>query len=328
MMRLSPMGWLTLRVVLSAALLWLAFRGIEWPALIASSQQVQPRWLMVAMGLALLSNTLAAGRWGWIMRQAGLWQPWGRYVALYFAGGLINQGVPSTLGGDTYRAVQGSRGAHRETGPSVRYGLLAVLLDRAMGLLGNVALGAIGLIVGGSVIASWLPGFGGVILTLLIGGLLLAGALFHRAWLQPWLGRALRLARLPEGLPAIASVVRWPVNIIQLVVSLAVHFLTMATFGACLLAYGIDVPLQALLIGLPALGLLLMLPISISGWGLRETTLSAVLLLWQVPTSATVLASVTYGLVVVVVYLPATWVLLSSKKTPAEAVSATKIRAR
>lgn len=324
---LSPRAWLIIRLGLSGGLLWLAFRGIDWPALVASSQQVKPRWLGLALCLVLVSNTLAACRWGWIMRQAGLHQPWQRYIGLYFAGGLINQGVPSTLGGDTYRAVQGSRGGVKD-GPSVRYGLLAVLLDRGMGLLGNVALGALGLVMGGAVMANWLPDLGALILVLLVGALLLAGALFNQPWLQRLLARGLKLARLPAGMPAIGSVLRWPVNLAQLLVSLTVHFLTMATFGACLLAYGVEVPLQALMIGLPALGLLLMLPISISGWGLRETTLSAVLLLWNVPNSATVLSSVTYGLIVLLGYLPATWILVKSKKTAADTVATTKIGTR
>jgi hypothetical protein len=58
------------------------------------------------------------------------------------------------------------------------------------------------------------------------------------------------------------------------------------------------------MIGLPALGLLMMLPISISGWGLREATLSAVLTLWGVDAGVTVLASICFGLVTVATYLP------------------------
>jgi len=58
------------------------------------------------------------------------------------------------------------------------------------------------------------------------------------------------------------------------------------------------------MVGLPALAILMILPISISGWGLRETTLSAVLALWGVPSGITVLASVSFGVIGLVICLP------------------------
>ena len=39
------------------------------------------------------------------MRSVGFQGSLKSYIALYFAGGLINQGLPSTLGGDSYRAI-------------------------------------------------------------------------------------------------------------------------------------------------------------------------------------------------------------------------------
>jgi hypothetical protein len=79
------------------------------------------------------------------------------------------------------------------------------------------------------------------------------------------------------------------------------------------MAYGVDAPIEALMIGLPALSLLLMLPISISGWGLREATLSSVLALWGVSPSMTVLASISYGAITVLSVLPGAYFLLKRK---------------
>ena len=84
-------------------------------------------------------------------------------------------------------------------------------------------------------------------------------------------------------------------------------------FGFCLRAYGAEAPISSLMIGLPALSLLLMLPISISGWGLREATLSSVLALWGVSPSLTVLASISYGALTVISVLPGAYFLLKRK---------------
>jgi hypothetical protein len=68
------------------------------------------------------------------------------------------------------------------------------------------------------------------------------------------------------------------------------------------------------MVGLPALGLLMMLPISISGWGLREATLSTTLVLWGVDSGITVLASVSFGIVTLVTYLPGAISLLERRR--------------
>jgi uncharacterized protein (TIRG00374 family) len=314
MIRLTPKAWFAIRLFFSFALLWLAFRHIDWSVLWADSQNLQPLWLLVALLLILMANLLASGRWGFIMQRTGLSNSWHRYIALYFAGGLINQGLPSTLGGDSYRAIQGSRQQTIGASPAIRYSVFAVFLDRGMGFLGNSLLGAIGLIVAGATISAWAQPAGTLILIVLLGGFLTAGFLMKVPRLLQFVQKMLNTARLPLGMNGLKNVLGWPINLAQLANSLAVHLLTLATCAACLRAYGVIVPFEALLVGIPALGLLMMLPISISGWGLRETTLAAVLSLWGIPVSTTLLASITFGLVTLLAYLPATWVLL--KKRP------------
>jgi uncharacterized membrane protein YbhN (UPF0104 family) len=102
-------------------------------------------------------------------------------------------------------------------------------------------------------------------------------------------------------------------NIAQAAFAIGIHALTILTLLFCLKAYGVDAPIEALMIGLPALSLLLMLPISISGWGLREATLSSVLALWGVSPSMTVLASISYGAITVLSVLPGAYFLLKRK---------------
>ncbi len=313
MNRFTPLAWFVIRLMLSITLLWLAFRHIDWSALWAASQNVTLIWIVLALFLILVANLLAAGRWGFIMQRTGLSNRWHQYVALYFAGGLINQGLPSTLGGDSYRALQGSRHQIVGSSPAIRYGVFAVFLDRGMGLLGNTLLGTLGLIMAGATFSPWAHAVGIILFSSLIGGVLTVGFLFKLPIFLRFVQKILNATRLPFGMQGLKSVLGWPINMAQIITSLLIHLLTLATFGVCLQAYGVTVPFEALLIGIPALGFLMMLPISISGWGLRETTLSAMLALWGIPVSVTLLASITYGLIVLLVYLPGTWVLLKKK---------------
>ena len=326
-------SWPTIRILLSVALLWKATSGIDWYALLESDIQMQPWWFLAA-ALMMLSAFICGGlRWGFLMRKVGFQGSLTDFVALYLAGGLINQGLPSTLGGDSYRAItathlnsSGKLTEEKELDeelhhsvylvhatPKLRLSFSMVLVDRLLGLAGNNLLGGIGLILGGATLAAW-----GTDLGYAITGIMILAGLFIAAILA-WgpscnlLQKLLDRLKMNRALPGIKLAFSWPMNIAQAAFAIGIHALTILTLLFCLKAYGVDAPIEALMIGLPALSLLLMLPISISGWGLREATLSSVLALWGVSPSMTVLASISYGAITVLSVLPGAYFLLKRK---------------
>ena len=326
-------AWPTIRILLSLALLWKATSGIDWHTLLDSEINMQPKWFLAA-GLAITLAFICGGlRWGFLMRKVGFQGSVVDYVALYFAGGLINQGLPSTLGGDSYRAITASHlnrgGKYSETKeldaelhhavdlghapPKLRLSFSMVLVDRLLGLAGNNLLGGIGLILGGATLAAWGVGLGyAVTATMIFSGLMIAVIL---AWTpaRNFLQKTLDRLQLNHALPGIRLAFSWPMNMAQAGFAIFIHLLTILALGFCLKAYGANAPIEGLMIGLPALSLLLMLPISISGWGLREATLSSVLALWGVNPSLTVLASMSYGALTVLCVLPGAYILLKRK---------------
>ena len=326
-------AWPTIRILLSLALLWKATSGIDWHALLDSEIQMQPWWFLAA-GLMMLSAFICGGlRWGFLMRKVGFQGSLINFVALYFAGGLINQGLPSTLGGDSYRAITAthltSSGNLSDTKeldeelhhavdighatPKLRLSFSMTLVDRLLGLAGNNLLGGIGLIVGGVTLAAWGQDLGYAVLSImLLAGLIIA---FVLAWTpsRQLLQKLLDRLQMNNAMPGIKLAFAWPTNIAQAFLAVGIHCLTILTLLFCMKAYGVDAPIEGLMIGLPALSLLLMLPISISGWGLREATLSSVLALWGVNPSLTVLASISYGAITVLSVLPGAYFLLKRK---------------
>lgn len=317
MIRHSSMK-LLIRLGFSLLLLALVTYNIDWQEIDYSGRDLTPGWLAMAILCVLASNGVAAVRWGWMMRQSGLPQTWSRFIGLYFAGGLINQGLPSTIGGDAYRGLQASRDHRIEGSSAVPYGFLVVLLDRGMGLLGNLSLGALGLFLGGGLIAAWLTGAGLAFLAVVILFIVFTSWLLRQPRPLHWAQALLIKTRLPHGLSMLRAVLSWPSIAVHWALSVLVHLLTMASFMSCLLAYGVSAPIEAVMIGLSALGLLLILPVSMSGWGLREATLSSVLAIWGIPLGLTVMASVTFGLAVALCHLPALLVLMRSRPTLAE----------
>jgi uncharacterized membrane protein YbhN (UPF0104 family) len=294
---------------------------------------MEPAWL-IAAALAICCAFICGGlRWGFIMRSAGFEGSLKSYIALYFAGGLINQGLPSTLGGDSYRAITATHftnddklSAAKELDeelhhsvdlghatPKLRLSFAMTLVDRLLGLAGNNLLGGIGLILGGATLATWGQDLGyAVIGVMLSAGIIIA---FILAWTKTGqlLQKILDRLQMNNAMPGIQLAFSWPINIAQALFGIGIHSCTILAFSFCLRAYGAEAPISSLMIGLPALSLLLMLPISISGWGLREATLSSVLALWGVNPSLTVLASISYGAITVLSVLPGAYFLLKRK---------------
>ncbi len=332
--------WPYIRIVLSVVLLWLAVRNVDWQALTSAEMDIEPVWLVLALLSLTLAALLAALRWGWLMRSVGLYRPWSDYIGLYFSAGLINQGLPSTIGGDSYRAIEGSRlhnvqatnlpdlseELHQQIDvarapPRLRLGFLTVAMDRGLGLLGNNILGALGLVIAGLIIAPWGRSLGWLVLFATVGGVCIASVLLAFAPSRQLLARLLSRLGMPAAMAGLTAALGWPHALVQLAVSVLVHVLTVASLGLCMRAYGTAVPFDALMVGLPTLSLLMVLPISISGWGLRETTLTAILALWAVPPTVTVLGSVSYGLITLLIYVPGAFLLLKRRTRGRSAAS-------
>ncbi len=326
-------AWPTIRILLSVALLWKATSGIDWHALLDSEIQMQPWWFLAA-GLTMVAAFICGGlRWGLLMRKVGFQASLKNYIALYFAGGLINQGLPSTIGGDSYRAITATHldsagnlitekkldeELHHSVDlehatPKLRLSFSMVLVDRLLGLAGNNLLGGIGLILGGATLATWGKDLGYAVTGIMIfAGLLISIILAWRPACN-LLQKLLDRLQMHHALPGVKLAFSWPMNVAQAAFAIGIHFLTILSLLFCLKAYGVNAPIEGLMIGLPALSLLLMLPISISGWGLREATLSSVLALWGINPSITVLASISYGAITVISVLPGAYFLLKRK---------------
>lgn len=300
-----------LRLLFTVGLLaWLGLR-LDWSALRHWSGHASA-WLLGALALVAAGNVVAGWRWALLMR-AGDFRV-GRFAAVrwYIAGGLLNQGLPSVVGGDAYRvwaAVESElqhAGAHLRAARVRAAGLIAVL-DRGVGLYGSMILAAAGMSVAGAALAPWAPRAGLLGLGALIAGWALAGLLARRFAA----GRGLRAALRATLSPGIVAM------------SVAVYVLNAAAMAMCLRAAGAAggawAPALAML--LPALGLLVMLPFSVAGWGVRETALSAALLLWGVPAATTVAASLAFGLVTLASLLPGAATLIASPLSAAEAPS-------
>jgi uncharacterized protein (TIRG00374 family) len=283
------------RLAVSAALIAWVLRSVDWPRVgeVAASASVP------LIALAFLSYFVgyiaSVTRWRVLLTAQGVRLSFGYLYCSFMIGMFFNQLLPSTIGGDLARYRYTAAG-----GRSAAFS--AVVLDRVFGTVALVIFAAIGLAFAdsGTVLPAQVPQ--AVALLLAIGLAILAAAFVApRAVLRPltswWPAAArARLAPVLEAFEAFGG--RHDVLLIALCSSLALQAVVITHYYLVGLALGLDVPLVAFAFIAPVATVVMALPISINGIGVREGVLGYLLGLYGVDVSTSlVFAWVLYALV-------------------------------
>ena len=317
MMRQRPWPKLLLRWAATLIILVLVLRFVDLSGLIARLRSISPSLIALALAVSIFQVVLSAWRWRYTAGRLGVSVPMTFAVREYHLATFLNQVLPGGVMGDVNRAWRHSR-AQGQRAPE-RSGQLsavhAVVLERLSGqlvlfpvvLLAVVALWSAGAFSGQRVAAQlslnpvyWL------LPPLLVGvGIWLLWVSGRLASLRRYLGRL--------GADLRRAFAGWRNGSVQLFTSLAVLGTYLTVF--VLLAFGMGLAADASSLFLTAaLCLLLLLamvvPITVSGWGVRE---GAAALLWPavgLPAEQGVAISIGYGALIFLASWPGALVLL------------------
>jgi glycosyltransferase 2 family protein len=266
---------LLVRIVLSAAMLAVLFwrvPDVQLSELVPDWRPAAALWALAAIALTGASVVLSAVRWEQVLHALEIPAPLRRLVSHYFAGQFVSNVLPTTIGGDLLRVARLSR----ENG-APEPSFASVVIERLTGWLVLPVMSMIGLAINRGLFRN--HSAAGVAVTIdavaLIGLLLLLGLaanerLFgrfagHGGWLR-FLGAVhLGVVHLRQHRADAASV---------LLAGFAFQgTLTVAAFCAARVI-GIDeAGLTAMLAFIPVVLMLQVLPIGISGLGIREAAL-------------------------------------------------------
>ncbi|MEI4260256.1 lysylphosphatidylglycerol synthase transmembrane domain-containing protein [Roseovarius sp. D0-M9] len=301
-------NWVTPGVIraaqfaLAALLLALLWRTLDGQEAARSLASAEPAWLAAALGALTLQTGLSALRWRMTAAQLGIGLSRGEALREYYLGQALNLSLPGGMIGDAGRALR-ARG---------QAGLMAsgqaVVFERLAGQGGLYLVTA-----------------GAFVLTLAVPG----GVEWPR-WLIPPLalfllaGLALPvclygLARAPGRLGAAAAtfwrdmhraLLAREVLLRQIGLSLATTLCNLAAFAFCAMAVGHGLPLAAVLAFVPLILMAMLIPLTVSGWGLREGAAAALFPLAGGVASGGLAASVAFGLVMIVATLPGLYFVL------------------
>ena len=259
---------LAARILVSAALLYFAFRGINFAAIQSRLSQINVGWIALAVLATVFQVYLGALRWRQISANCAAPLGTGQAFRYNMIGVFFNQTLPSSIGGDAMRLW-----LVKHTGAGWRAATYSVLVDRAIGLI------ALAIIVVASLPWSYqLIGNerGRLALLLIDVGAISAGLGFlllgRLPW--PWL-KTFWLTHHIYACSVIANQVLFNRRSGPKVAALSLLIHVMAVVIAWCAVRSIAAPagFDHLFMLIPPIMLITMLPISIAGWGVREATM-------------------------------------------------------
>jgi uncharacterized membrane protein YbhN (UPF0104 family) len=134
---LPPWLSVSLRVLLVVGLFYWIFKRVDFAQFARTLRAADARFLALAALAILLSQFTAAWRWYRLLVAAGSNWSFGKSLAVYGAGLFLGLFIPTGVGGDVYRVAR-----VRASGAGLARGTATILLERAIGLLALLLLGA------------------------------------------------------------------------------------------------------------------------------------------------------------------------------------------
>jgi len=261
---------LAVKVLVSVVLFAWLFRRLQWSAIGPALGHADPAWIAGSAALLLASHLLASYQWGRLLGAAGIELPFWKVASYYHVGLFFNNFLPANVGGDFARTLDAAR-----SGSSRATALSTVILDR---LIGTVALGAVAVV-------TTLPAIDRFHLAAAYGGVVAffaAAALMLRAMLEPRVLAGLErllarvglgglkpaLDRLAGSLATFRSRSRLLLEL--LCVALVVQVMRIGVHILFARALGLHVDPTYFFLFVPLLAVIVSLPISLNGIGVRE----------------------------------------------------------
>jgi glycosyltransferase 2 family protein len=253
------------RVLISAALLALLARSIDWDTLGHRLSGASWGWFVLAVGLMVVALLVGAARWHALLHHAEIPARPRDTLRAYGVGVFSNNFLPTGFGGDAVRAWLVGR-----SGRPLARSFTSVVVDRSAGLIALFALGWLGLMLSPVTVPGDLAA--PFAIATAAGALVLAGAVvllrrrgfsrFLPSVVRPWaseVGRTLRKYGRDRRLQGET-----------LILSLVYQVLALGSLWTLSNALELDVSPVVFAVVMPLVLIATLIPISVAGFGVRE----------------------------------------------------------
>jgi uncharacterized membrane protein YbhN (UPF0104 family) len=257
--------WLAIKTGISLGLIVIVCWKLDFASLWEKLRQLSGGLILSVVLMFAVQTYVAAGRWWVILRHHHLGIRLATVVRICLIGAFFNQLLPSSIGGDVARAWYVYR-----NGSSKTISIITVLSDRIYGMAMLAFLGIIffPILVHFSVSHDALIVVGVVVM---VASSALIGAFWLDClpgWMRRW-AIIRHLGALSEATRAVTADIRAMAPLLGL--SFLIHAITILAIVVLLgkIAPQVNLLLCAALV--PVIMLMAMVPISIAGWGVRES---------------------------------------------------------
>ncbi|MFA5044007.1 MAG: lysylphosphatidylglycerol synthase transmembrane domain-containing protein [Kiritimatiellia bacterium] len=281
-----------LKFGVSLLLLFFTLRLIDWRGSFELAGRADPGMMAAAVGLLLAERILSVSKWLLLLRAKGSPITFWRLLVINYIGGFWGLVLPSSVSADIVRGYYLSKST-----ANVSLAVTSMVIDRLMGALSLVALGCVSAWMVGDTfgLAHARPIAAGV-----TAGLVLTIALLFHDGFMHWVDR--RIIQRVADRKIIHHARRWIVTCLQyrqypraLVASFLltgfVQMLRVLVFYVVAVGFGVHASAMYYFIFVPLIMLLIMLPVSFNGFGVREGSFVAFFALVGVPSSQAFIVS-------------------------------------
>lgn len=257
------------KILISGTILYFLFRNMDLGALWETFSSVEPLSVVFVAFLLVFNQSVSSYRWSVILKK-DLDVSYLRLLSIYFVGMFFNNFLPTMVGGDIVKGYYLYKYSRKGD-----VAIASIFMDRYSGFAALMVITALTLIPGYSLIAGTpLPGF----FALLLGGFVVMSLIL---WVGPLHSGAMKLANrvhfygINKKIDTLYKMLmsykrRGDILVKAFVCSLIVQCGVMIGYYVLGRGLGLELPLAYYFLFIPLTTVIAMLPISLSGLGIRE----------------------------------------------------------
>jgi len=288
-----------LKLIITIVIFYVLFQYIDFEHVIKVLKKSHGGFILLALLAQLASTLIAAYRWRLIMKLLDFHEKVSFYVQSYFRGTFFNQVLPGSIGGDAVRTIE-----LVQKGYDKKDAIYGIFVDRVIGLVGLLVLNLIANNLFYGSFPSWLYQLLNLITLGGIAGFSMLFVFEKFTFLTRYSFSNL-FVRLSKRLNKLYG--NKALLIQHITITVVVHIFSILAIYALALSVEVNLNLETLLIAIPPVFLLTIIPISLAGWGVRESGMVGILMLVGAQKEEILVISVLYGLLLIIAALPGAW---------------------
>ena len=266
---------LILRIAISASLIvYLVSTKIEsFSDIIEILKSSNKFLLLLSLSTHALGTYITAARWKTLLNTQGVKLSNMTLSSTVLIGSFFNNFLPTSIGGDVFRAYDASKKGNMSLGSSAS----VILVERFSGVVSAATYAIIALFLGFTAIGHQsviVPIIIFFVVSLILGFLIINPSLFRLSKTSKFKFVRKIADKLSNFYNTLISFKKYKVALVEvLAFSFLLQFSVILNYWLASIALGIDLNLTAFIFIVPVVAVIAMLPISIGGIGLRENSL-------------------------------------------------------